>query len=337
MVSNCNQSKRVLFIVEERGVFKMSSSNIDNEMDSKIHLAPKESYVEQVISIFEPMQNSIKQISELAWPIIISAQKIEEHIGKIFKESVEPHLKSITDFMSGITHFVQDLYSNPENLFSFFGYMKNLNSFYWSLPFEMDGTTLRNIIEKSIDEKSFDLNMSRYFSKKKTDELFLQTYDLLPRSKKRLFKQIHETFNNKCFLLVNGPLISLIDDMLGLLLKSRANTARSGILLPILDDLNDSVDGFAYVYLNILSNNIDCIFSGIDLNEKVNISNNKKIRRHAIQHGRFFGSNRRIESIMLVNTLYNTLIILSNLKGYHGKLYYNRGKKGFVIDRQKLI
>ena len=140
---------------------------------------------------------------------------------------------------------------------------------------------------------------------------------------------------DKSYQLINGPIISLIDDSLSTFLVKKSNTSRKGILLPILEDLEESVDWYLYVFLNMLSNNITSIFKNIDFDEDIVIVNNKKISRHTIHHGRFLGNNKRIESIMLLNTLYNSLVVVNQLNKYHNKISFERNK-GFILVNQNI-
>ena len=48
---------------------------------------------------------------------------------------------------------------------------------------------------------------------------------------------------------------------------------------------------------------------------------NKKVRRNPSQHGKYF-SNRKIDTIMLLNTVYYLLIVMDTYKQYVGKIIY---------------
>ena len=76
----------------------------------------------------------------------------------------------------------------------------------------------------------------------------------------------------------------------------------------------------------MLNNNINLLFDNVDFNN-IKISNNKAIRRHTTQHGKKY-SNKKIVSIMLLNTLYNLLYIKEDLKVYKQRLKVKKEKDG---------
>lgn len=284
---------------------------------------------------FTAVNEMIKSISDqnkkALEPITLSLNILQEQINNSIKISLAPALKAIELNMSGISLMLKDLYKNPEGVLNFFEYMHKLDGFYWSMPYGMNGNTLNKIINSSGNDKLFDLNMSRYFSKKRMNELFKDTIVRLPRNKRILYKQIQNAFNSKSYQLVNGPIIALIDDTLSVFLDNKGNTKRKDILLPILEDMEESDDWFLYVFISMLSNNLSTIFNVVDLHSEIIISNSKKIRRHAIQHGKFSGSNKRIESIMLLNTLFNSVITVYQLEKYHNKISYKKNS-GYYLN-----
>ena len=81
----------------------------------------------------------------------------------------------------------------------------------------------------------------------------------------------------------------------------------------------------------ILSENLNVIYENIEFNEKIKIDTHKKARRNPSQHGRLF-SNRKIDAIMLLNTMFNLLTVQKELKYYKNKLYK---KKKFYIPNNK--
>ncbi len=286
-------------------------------------------------AVKEMIQSITDQNKKALEPITHSINILQEQINNSIKMSIAPALKAIDLNMSSLSLVLKDLHKNPEGVLNFFEYMHKLDAYYWSMPFEMNGETLNSIIQSSPSEKLFDTNMSRYFSRKRMDELFEKTHAILPRNKKVIYNQIQKAFDDKSYQLINGPIISLIDDSLSTFLVKKSNTSRKGILLPILEDLEESVDWYLYVFLNMLSNNITSIFKNIDFDEDIVIVNNKKISRHTIHHGRFLGNNKRIESIMLLNTLYNSLVVVNQLNKYHNKISFERNK-GFILVNQNI-
>ena len=62
--------------------------------------------------------------------------------------------------------------------------------------------------------KEFDKYISRYFSSKKMNQLFLKLEASIPRKHKIMLKQIKIAFESKSFALANDGLMSIIDDQL---------------------------------------------------------------------------------------------------------------------------
>ena len=84
----------------------------------------------------------------------------------------------------------------------------------------------------------------------------------------------------------------------------------------------------------MLNSNINTIFENYSFNGPLKINTNKKFRRHPVEHGKLF-NNKKIDVIMLMNTLYYIILIQGKLQNYKNKLGYKNQK--FVILSHKEI
>ena len=88
------------------------------------------------------------------------------------------------------------------------------------------------------------------------------------------------------------------------------------------------------LFLIMIANNyITNLYSNIEFNQKIKINTNKKTRRHTYAHGKSY-SNKRIDSIMLLNTIYYLLISQDIFKNFKNKLFYKKNI-GFYIPNGK--
>lgn len=93
-------------------------------------------------------------------------------------------------------------------------------------------------------------------------------------------------------------------------------------MLPIVEIIdNTSDDNFEVIPILVLNDNINVIYETVDFNKRIKIKTNKKVRRNPSQHGKYF-SNRKIDTIMLLNTVYYLLIVMDTYKQYVGKIIY---------------
>ncbi|MCX8075234.1 MAG: hypothetical protein N2749_06605 [Clostridia bacterium] len=82
--------------------------------------------------------------------------------------------------------------------------------------------------------------------------------------------------------------------------------------------------------LIMLNNNINLLYEKIEFNEKIKINTSKKVRRNPNQHGQLY-TNRKMDCIMLLNTLYYLTTIQNKLRKYKSSIYKKDGKTEFYI------
>lgn len=238
--------------------------------------------------------------------------------------------------LEGFAEEVEKAKNNPDSLISYLEYVKNLSSYFWSMPYKIDGKSLKNIFENVNSEKAFDSYMLEYFTDDKINELFKDIKNKISTKHKDLFDQIVKAFDNGYYALINISLIAIIDDELSFYLKDKKTTTRKNIFEPILKKLKrvpiQECNYMNVIILEMLDNNIDIIFENVYF-DNISISTQKITRRHSTQHGVIY-SNEKIDSLMLVNTLYNILYTRDYLSIYENKLSYSRKEEKFICENK---
>lgn len=292
--------------------------------------------------------NDWKEISK-------NISKYNLDIAEKFKKNVLPSIfrfyKTITEvvstrFMESFVESIRTFHNaleqakkNPDSLINHYNYLNKLDSFYWAWPYDIKADELKKLIEQAENEKSFDKIMISFFSKERIDDMMEDIYISLPRKHKMLFRQIRDAVNNKQYALANNGIISIIDNMPIMLLKNKGKSRRKGILEPIIDFYVNEYKAscFEFVFeLKILSNNLNLLFEDYSFNEKIMLDTNKKVRRHINIHG-FAYSNKKEDTIMLLNTLYAYLKNIEYINVFKNSLVVEKKSKKFVIETKDYV
>lgn len=255
-------------------------------------------------------------------------------------EAREKFLNSATQFMKPIAELILNLdisKDNPDSLWNYHKYKKNLENFFWAFPYNVSTSELSSIINEVKSEKEFDEYMNELFDNRRLSLMFGEITNELIEPQKMIFEQSIFSFYNGNYALTSMGIIALIDYSLSFFIKDKEVTARYNIFEPILKEFDNisvnELNMHLVISLTILNSNINRIFEKISFNNQ-KINSNKTIRRHPSQHG-FDFSNERIDCIMLINTLYNVLNLRPYLIEYQDKLVYkykngNRYKKFYI-------
>lgn len=152
-----------------------------------------------------------------------------------------------------------------------------------------------------------------------------------------MYRQIEESYWAKNYAIASNALISIIDNHLAFYIEYKGQMARIGIYRPIQDYLLNipiiKVDLFLCPRVAMLNQAINTLFEERRFNEPIEIKTNKTFRRHTSNHG-FQFSNKRIDTLLLLNTLYEVLLLEKELKYFKNSL--ERKKNGFVIKENKI-
>lgn len=240
------------------------------------------------------------------------------------------------DALRNLSKIIDEAKRNPNSIYSWMNYYDKMSEFYWVMPYKMTAEELYNILLTIKDEREFDKYAAKYFNKEKVCQLINDIKMLgLKRQDLLLFNQIILSYNNKAYALSNVGLISIIDKLLSFYLINKGCTSRVGIFEPIIHQISrerENSDDFTYI-LMMLSSSINLLYEDINFNKRIVIKTNKKSRRNPTSHGKSY-SNKKIDTIMLLNIVYYLLIIQKELNNYEGSLCRDN-KKGFYFPEKK--
>ncbi len=191
----------------------------------------------------------------------------------------------------------------------------------WAYPFKITPKKVEELNKKNFDEYMLD-----FFTDKRTKEMFCYINDNLPEHHKMLFKQIEDGYFKEMYALINIAIYPIIDDLLSILCKK----TNEKILASIIDWIKQNIqyESFPIIKLSMLSNNIDSIFKFFKFDEEGVYNNEIFPRRHLSLHGKKY-SNRKIDSLMLLNTLTQLLYYREFLKRF--KLKKTNGS--YIIEK----
>lgn len=265
-----------------------------------------------------PLMNAVNQIAESQ------------------KAMMNTILSSITinnSFFASLSKSLEEAKANPKSVYNWFEYYDRLSEFFWIIPYKMKPEELHEILVNVTTEKEFDRYISKYFNKEKVDLLINDIKGLITRSQdKKLFEQIVLAYNNKSYSLASMGLMSIIDNLLSYYLINKGCTSRIKLFEPIIKDIDRKCgmsDDFPFIVM-MINSNINLLYEDIEFNDKIKIKTNKKTRRNPVSHGKSY-SNKKIDTIMLFNTVYYLLVTKEELKEYKDSLCYDKNKKQFYF------
>lgn len=227
--------------------------------------------------------------------------------------------------------------NNPDSIWNWMKYYDKLSEFFWILPYNMTTEELYEVLNSITTEKEFDKYINKYFSISKVNNLVRDITEMLKNdSERKMLSQIVLAYKNKSYALASVGLTTMIDNLLSYYLINKGCNSRVSIFEPIIDELDERHDCSDFLMvLMMISSNINLLYEDVKFNEKISISTNKKSRRHPMAHGKAY-SNKKIDTIMLMNTLYYLLLARNELKMYKDSLYYNsKDKKFYMADKNK--
>lgn len=267
--------------------------------------------------------------------MINSLMKVINQIAESQKAMMNTIMSSIpiNPLFESLSKSLEEAKANPNSVYNWLEYYDKLSEFFWIMPYKMTPDELHDILLNIKTEKEFDKYIYKYFNKVKVNCLIDDIKKLIERKQDLiLFEQIIIAYNNKSYSLASMGIMSIIDNLLSYYLLNKGCTARIELFKPIIDDLNNRreiSDDFLFIVM-MINSNINLLYEHIEFNEKIKIKTNKKVRRNPVSHGKSY-SNKKIDTIMLLNTLYYLLIAKIELKEYKSSLCYNQNKKKFYF------
>ena len=301
-------------------------------------------------SVFSTMEHITKQQLSLYNPKLIEA--MTNPIFNIINQIVESQKELMNSLMSNISNnnplfeslfkSLEEAKANPNSVYSWANYYDQLSEFFWIMPYKMSADELHEILSTVTTEKEFDRYIAKYFNKDKINFLISDIKKLINRKQDlKLFEQIVLAYDNKSYALASIGIMCIIDNLLSYYIFDKGCNSRVKLFQPIIKDIDkkrEITDNFPFIVM-MINSNINLLYENIEFNNKIKIETNKKSRRNPVAHGKSY-SNRKIDTIMLLNTLYYLLIAKIELNEYKNSLGYDRNKKIFYIldkgQKQKL-
>ncbi len=260
-------------------------------------------------------------------------------IDEMKKVIASGYMKQVQEAFSTFSLEMKGALDNPNSYLNYFDYKKKLDAFHWAWPYGIQAKELKILLEQAKCEADFDKLMVSFFTQSRMEEMFRYIEETIPRKHRTLIKQIHWAYKNKHYALINNAVMSVIDNLFIDLLKNPSCVTRNGILHPVIKYYGDNyaLKDIGFVFeLMMLSNSVDLIFSYYSFSCKVNIQTNKKARRHPTVHGVMY-SNKKADSIMLLNTLAAILNNRKYLLPFNNTLEINKNKQFAIGCRSYVV
>lgn len=143
------------------------------------------------------------------------------------------------------------------------------------------------------------------------------------------------------YAIANNALMSIIDNLLKKYMYNPGNVKRKGVMEPMVNYYG----GFTpkevsfYLRMEMLSHCINFIFQWHDFSKKIHIETNKKANRHIAVYV-FKYSNKRIDTILLINTIYEILYHQKYMKPFEGTIIIPKKssqKAKFAVEKTVLF
>lgn len=278
-------------------------------------------------------QQKMNQITNNVVSIAISnISKMQEQI----LNSLPKCIINMQPMFEELGRAIEEARKNPNSKLSWMKYTDKLSEFFWIMPYKMTTEELYDILQNVNTEEEFDRVLYRYFSRKKVLELMNEIYYMLPNKyQKKMFDQIVDSYNKRGYMLANAGLILMIDNLLTFYLINKGCLSRIGIFEAILEEMEEKEnDTYLSFILLMLKNNINLLYKDIEFNDRIKIETNKKSRRNPTSHGRYY-TNKKIDAIMLMNTIFYLLVVQNKLKKYKNRIYKDKQQKKFVVANEE--
>lgn len=291
-------------------------------------------YENNVAKALEPLMTAQKHLTENFVQIQGTVKKITESMAAFSSSELIKNLSKTAEYFSELLEAYEKAKKNPDSFLNWLNYSKKIREYIWTIPYDISSEELNELFVQVDSEKEFDKYMLKYFNRRKIDKLCNEISIRISRKHRMMFKQIKASFDSKNYALANVGMLSIIDELCSKFLYNKGKSRRIDIFLPLIEEVDNSSDVFEVIPIMILNENINIIYESINFNSRITIKTNKKVRRNPSQHGQYF-SNKKIDSLMLLNTIYNLLIISENYKQYLGKIIFVNNKKDLKMADTK--
>lgn len=273
--------------------------------------------------------NIIQQMTNSMSNVISQIAEVQKQFMNTISETIA---RNVSPALKALAFSLEEAKNNPDSLLSWMNYYNRMSEFFWIMPYKITTEELHEILQNVSTEKEFDQYINKYFNKAKVELLIKDISIMLPNNNQRkIFDQIVTAYKSKSYALASIGITTMIDNCLSYYLIDKGCTSRLKLFEPIIKnlDLKRENSDFSFIVM-MVNSNINLLYEQIEFNNKISINTNKKSRRNPISHGKSY-SYKKIDTIMLLNTMYYLLVIQNELKGYKNSLYRNSKKKEFYI------
>ena len=333
-IQQATRSLKIMDISEKLKLSKPRFFYNDEKIRSLITNSPFNNSLKNIIpntTMISQMGNYIAQssispaLSSAIMQIAETQRQFMNCFSNVINESISPALKALAISL-------EEARNNPDSVLSWMNYYDRLSEFFWIMPYKITTEELHEILQNVGTEKEFDQYIIRYFNKAKVESLIVDIREMLSNnSQRKVYDQIVTAYRSKSYALASIGITTMIDNSLSYYLIDKGCTARIKLFEPIINELELKRDNSDFSFIVMMVNsNINLLYEQIEFNNKISINTNKKSRRNPISHGKSY-SYKKIDTIMLLNTLYYLLVIQNRLKKYKSSLLYKRNKKEFYI------
>lgn len=273
--------------------------------------------------------NIIQQMTNSMSNVISQIAEVQKQFMNTISETIA---RNVSPALKALAFSLEEAKNNPDSLLSWMNYYNRMSEFFWIMPYKITTEELHEILQNVSTEKEFDQYINKYFNKAKVELLIKDISIMLPNNNQRkIFDQIVTAYKSKSYALASIGITTMIDNCLSYYLIDKGCTSRLKLFEPIIKDLDLKRENSDFSFIVMMVNsNINLLYEQIEFNNKISINTNKKSRRNPISHGKSY-SYKKIDTIMLLNTMYYLLVIQNELKGYKNSLYRNSKKKEFYI------
>ena len=141
----------------------------------------------------------------------------------------------------------------------------------------------------------------------------------------------------KDYAIANKALMSIIDNLLKKYMYNPGKIHRQGIMEPMTHyyGMYTPKEAPFYLRMEMLSHCINFIFQRYDFSSTLHIETNKKANRHVAIHGLKY-SNKRIDTIFLINTIYEILHNQKYMKPFEGTIIISGKSKKAELEEGKI-
>lgn len=277
--------------------------------------------------------------SDIIQQMTSSMSKVISQIAEVQKQFIntitETISMNVSPALKALSISLEEAKNNPDSLLSWMNYYNKMSEFFWIMPYKITTEELHEILKSVTTEKEFDQYINRYFNKCKVDMLIEDIRNMLSnKNQRKVFEQIIIAYRSRSYALASIGITTMIDNFLSYYLIDKGCTSRLKLFEPIIKDLGLKKENSDFSFIVMMVNsNINLLYEQIEFNNKISIKTNKKSRRNPISHGKSY-SYKKIDTIMLLNTMYYLLLIQNELKKYKNSLYRNSHKKEFYIPEK---